>query len=53
MKKIVIAGVLALFMAACTPKLILTPGEGEIVAPGTMTVTGEIPEDLVIGGKAG
>ena len=37
-------------MAACTPKLILTPGEGEIVAPGTMTVTGEIPEDLVIGG---
>jgi len=50
LKKIVIAGVLALFMAACTPKLILTPGEGEIVAPGTMTVTGEIPEDLVIGG---
>ncbi|MBK6857686.1 MAG: hypothetical protein IPG97_14350 [Microthrixaceae bacterium] len=50
MKRIVIARVLALFMAACTPRLILSPGEGDIVAPGTITVTGEIPDYLAQGG---
>lgn len=50
MKRTIIAGLVALVLASCTPRLILNPGEGQIVAAGTMVVTGEIPEDLPQGG---
>ena len=47
---VVVVAVAALLLASCKPNLISSPGEGQIVAAGTMTVTGEIPTSLTAGG---
>ena len=49
MKRIVVAAI-ALFLLAGCNELITSPGDGQIVAPGTMTVSGEIPSGYTAGG---
>ncbi len=48
MRRVLLAAIAAVLLSGC--QLILVPGDGAIVAPGTMTVSGEIPNRMVIGG---
>ncbi len=50
MKRLLVAAVAALLLASCNNQLITSPGDGAIVAPGTMTVTGQIPNAFTLGG---
>lgn len=51
MKRLVVCAFAVLLLASCKPDLILEPGSGAIVAPGTMTVTGSIPTWIPAGGS--
>jgi hypothetical protein len=51
MKRLLVAVFAALALASCQTNLINEPGDGLIVAPGSvMTVTGQIPNNMTSGG---
>ncbi|MCB0976859.1 MAG: hypothetical protein KDB02_05310 [Acidimicrobiales bacterium] len=50
MKRLFLAAAAVMLLAACNPKLIDDPVQGQIVDAGTMVVSGSIPENLDLGG---